>query len=438
MNPGTERAVARASALSGIGSVAPADCDPVLVRMPQPVRGRGAVSRPAGRFDRWQREPDPIAAEPRAAEWSGDVAMRAPEPGFELPRQGEDGFDVDAPDRSLPTRVLVDQARSLITYNRSPDLPFDRTINPYRGCEHGCSYCYARPGHAWLGHSPGLDFESLLYAKHDAAALLRRELSAPSYRCATVHLGSATDAWQPIERRLRLTRAVLEVLTEAHHPVTAITKSSLIERDIDLLAQLAREGQASVYISITTLDAELSRAWEPRAAAPWRRLQTIRRLAEAGIPVGVALAPVVPFLNEPEIERILEAARAAGASRAFYSLLRLPHEVEPVFCDWLQAHRPDSAARILARIGDMRSTGSQRKLNDSRFGRRFKGKGHWADLVAMRFKLAARRLGLGEHRFELDASGFAPLEHWAKRSQSGADRPLAPPGSVSASQLALF
>lgn len=369
----------------------------------RPEGGRGAVSSPAGRFETLARE------------------------------SVDDGwYRENGEPPALRTEVTEERARNILAFNDSPDLPFDRSLNPYRGCEHGCTYCFARPTHAWLGLSPGLDFETRLRAKVNAAERLRAELAAPAYRCAPVNIGSATDAYQPIERERRLTRGVLEVLSECSHPLTIVTKSSLVERDIDLLAPMARRGLAAVYVSVSTLDPALARAWEPRAAAPWRRLRTIRRLADAGIPVGVAVAPVVPFLNEPELERVLEQAAQAGASSAFYTILRLPWELREVFVDWLQSVYPDRAARIMNRLGDMRG---ERRLNDPRFFHRMAGQGGWAELVRLRFELATRKLGLNRERGSLRTDLFEPPARPGRApratppaSGSGAHKEAAAPG----------
>jgi len=346
-------------------------------RPPVLRRGRGAVGNPQGRFERHARQ--------------------AYEDGW---------FGVDGEPPRLQTHVEVERARSVISRNASPDVPFTQSLNPYRGCEHGCVYCFARPNHAHLGLSPGLDFETRLFAKVNAAERLRIELAAPSYRCDAINLGTATDAYQPVEREWRITRAVLEVLAECSHPVALVTKSSLVERDLDLLAPMARQGLAAVYVSLTTLDPILARQWEPRAAAPWRRLETIRRLSEAGVPVGVSVSPVVPFLNEPELERILGAAREAGASHAFYTVLRLPGEVREVFTEWLGAVYPERARRVLSRIADMRNPAGGTRLNDPRFHARMKGEGHWAEILGLRFQLAARKLGFSRDRLQLRTDLF--------------------------------
>lgn len=305
---------------------------------------------------------------------------------------------------SPATRVLDEEVRSILTGNDSPDIGFDLSINPYRGCEHGCSYCYARPTHSYLNLSPGVDFETRIIAKVNAAERLRQALSARGYAPAYLNIGSATDAYQPVERRLRITRGVLEVLHEARHPFSLVTKSSLVERDLDIIGPMAAQGLAAVYVSITTLDSALARALEPRAASPQRRLRTIEALARAGVPVGVSVSPVIPFLNEPELERVLEAARDAGASRAFSIVLRLPWEVNPLFQNWLEQHVPDKAARIMARVREMRGG----RDNDARFGSRMTGQGVWADLLRQRFVKACARLGLGRQRTELDLTQFRP------------------------------
>ena len=292
----------------------------------------------------------------------------------------------------LRTRVEPDASRSVISWNDSPDIPFDRSVNPYRGCEHGCVYCYARPGHAWLGLSPGLDFETRLFAKDDVAGLLRAELAAPGYRCGPIALGAVTDVYQPVERARGLTRAALELLRALRHPVTVVTKSALIERDLDLLAELARDGLVHAQLSVTTLRPDLARRLEPRAASPQRRLDTISRLSAAGIPVGVLVAPVIPVLTDAELEAVLAAARDAGATAAGYTLLRLPLEVADLFRGWLEAHVPGQAAHVMARVRDARDG----RDNDAAFGRRMVGTGVFAGLIAQRFALATRRLGYAE------------------------------------------
>lgn len=311
------------------------------------------------------------------------------------------------------TTLGVDRARRAISRNDSPDIPFDRSVNPYRGCEHGCIYCYARPTHAWLDLSPGLDFENRLFQRPDLPGQLARELAAPGYRPAPLTLGSITDAYQPVERGSGLTRQLLEVLAANRHPVSIITKSALIERDIDLLSALAAEGLAEVAVSLTTLNVDLVRHLEPRAARPVRRLQTLERLATAGIPVRIAVAPVIPVLTEPELETLLAAGRDAGASDASYTLLRLPLEVAPLFRAWLDAVAPTAAGHVMRRVQASRGG----RDNDARFGSRMTGEGVYADLLAQRFRLAVRRLGF---------PGIAPLD-------CTRFRPPAPHG-----QLALF
>ncbi|MGH8509299.1 MAG: PA0069 family radical SAM protein [Gammaproteobacteria bacterium] len=317
----------------------------------------------------------------------------------------DDGWtDGDAVPPPLRTTVTEEHARSIISYNQSPDLPFERSINPYRGCEHGCIYCYARPTHAYLDLSPGLDFESRLFAKPNAAELLINELAKPGYVCRHIALGTNTDPYQPIERSFGITRRIIEVLWESRHPLSIVTKSSLVERDLDLLALMARENLIEAYVSITTLDRALARRMEPRATAPQRRLETVERLSAAGIPAGVLFAPVVPALNDAEMESILEAASNAGARYAGYVLLRLPHEVKNLFEEWLQVHEPLKAARIMNRVRDMR--GGQE--NDPHFGTRMRGTGIYAEVIRHRFELACKRHGLTRSARALDTSKFKP------------------------------
>ena len=306
---------------------------------------------------------------------------------------------------SPQTEIIEQRVKTILSGNDSPDIPFDLSINPYRGCEHGCVYCFARPTHSYLNLSPGLDFETKIIAKVNAAERLREALASRSYEALPLNIGSATDAYQPAERRLRITRSLIEVLAEHRHPFSIITKSSGIERDIDLLAPLASERLVSVYISIPTLDAELARVMEPRATAPGRRLRTMERMAQAGIPVGVSVSPLIPFLNEPELEQVLAQARDAGATTAFCTVLRLPWEVNPLFQQWLQTHFPDRAARVMARVRDLRGG----RDNDSRFGQRMSGQGVWAQLLNQRFEKATERLGLARQRVELDLSQFRRL-----------------------------
>ncbi|MEO7245865.1 MAG: PA0069 family radical SAM protein [Rubrivivax sp.] len=309
-----------------------------------------------------------------------------------------------AHEEGLPpgTQVIEEQVRSILTGNDSPDIGFDLSINPYRGCEHGCIYCFARPTHSYLNLSPGLDFETRIVAKMNAPERLRETLAQRGYTPLQLNLGSATDAYQPVERRLRITRGVIEVLAEAQHAFSIVTKSALVERDLDLLAPLAAQRLVAVYLSITTLDGALARKLEPRAAAPERRLRTLRTLAAAGVPVGVSVSPVIPFVNEPELERILEAAAEAGATSAFSIVLRLPWEVNPLFQQWLQQHVPERAARVMARVREMRGG----RDNDARFGSRMTGQGVWAQLLRERFVKACARLGLNRVRVELDLARF--------------------------------
>jgi DNA repair photolyase len=363
------------------------------------------------RIDREEAEGDPPATlmfMPRASVKGRGTAW-AIEHRFasEHRRSVDDGWGVleqAAREEALaPTTQIIEQrVKTILAGNDSPDIPFDLSINPYRGCEHGCVYCFARPTHSYLNLSPGLDFETRIIAKVNAAERLREAFAARSYEPLPLNLGSATDAYQPAERRLRITRSLIEVLAEFRHPFSIITKSSGIERDIDLLAPLARERLAAVYISIPTLDPALARVMEPRATAPERRLRTIERLAQVGIPVGVSVSPVIPFLNEPELERVLERARSAGATSAFSTVLRLPWEVNPLFQQWLQTHFPERATRVMARVRDLRGG----RDNDSRFGRRMSGQGVWAQLLAQRFQKATQRLGLGSDRVDLDRSLF--------------------------------
>ena len=363
---------------------------PVSTLMFAPVgalKGRGTVWAMAHRFTTDSR---------RAFDDGWGTLQQSSEQDREQDREQ----DTPAPD----TQVTEENVGRILSANDSPDIGFDLSINPYRGCEHGCIYCYARPTHSYLNLSPGIDFETRIVAKVNAADRLREALSAKGYTPGHLNIGSVTDAYQPAERRLRITRSVIEVLSETRHPFSIITKSSLIERDIDLIAPMAAERMAAVYVSITTLDPALARVLEPRAAAPHRRLRTIEALARAGVPVGVSVSPVIPFLNEPELERILQAARDAGATSAFSIVLRLPWEVNPLFQQWLQQHVPDKAQRIMARVRDMRGG----KDNDSRFGSRMTGQGVWAELLRQRFTKAVHRLGLQRQRLDLDLSRFRP------------------------------
>jgi DNA repair photolyase len=345
-----------------------------------PTKGRGAVSNLQGRYEVNGREAIDDGWAHDGEEDENDVAPR------------------------FKTQVTDEFAKTILSRNASPDVPFGVSLNPYRGCEHGCIYCFARPSHSYLGLSPGLDFESRLFAKVNAPQLLRRELARPSYVPEPIALGVNTDAYQPCERERGLTRRVLEVLHECEHPVALISKSSLIERDIDLIAAMAAKRQAMAAVTITTLDAAIARTLEPRAAAPARRLRTIRTLTEAGIPVSVSVAPIIPFVTEPELERILEAAHDAGAVSAHYVVLRLPWEVNPLFQQWLQAHFPERAQRVMNRVRELRGG----KDYDSDFNVRLHGQGVWADLIGQRFAKTVKRLGMdGGGRFaRLDSSRF--------------------------------
>jgi DNA repair photolyase len=342
----------------------------------RPRKGRGSVSNRTGRFERH--------------------AVEAVDDGW--------GTAEDEPP-PLRTTLTRDTSKTIIARNESPDVPFDRSINPYRGCEHGCVYCFARPTHAYLGLSPGLDFESRLLFKPDAARLLERELRRPGYRCQVIAMGTNTDPYQPVERRLGITREILKVLSAFNHPVGIVTKSTLVLRDLDILAPMAARGLAQVCVSVTTLDRSLAARLEPRAATPPRRIETIRRLAEAGIPVGVMVAPVIPALTDAEMESIIETARNAGAAAAGYILLRLPREIAGLFEEWLAEHAPLKAERALALVRQARGG----RPYESAFGRRMTGTGHYAEMLATRFRLASRRLGLenGE-RFRLTTARFSP------------------------------
>ncbi|MGE5201095.1 MAG: PA0069 family radical SAM protein [Acidobacteriota bacterium] len=341
----------------------------------QPRKGRGAVGNATGRFEREVR-----------------VAV-------------DDGWgSADEEPVPLDTTYSKDTARTVIARNDSPDIPFDRSINPYRGCEHGCVYCFARPTHAYLGLSPGLDFESRIFVKEDAPALLRAELSKPSYRCETIALGANTDPYQPAERKFGITRSLLEVLREFRHPVGIVTKSALVQRDIDILAEMARERLVVVSISVTTLDRTLARKMEPRAATPERRLETIAALTAAGIPVSVLSSPMIPALNDMELERILEAAAERGAKAAGYVLLRVPLEIKGLVEEWLQTHFPNKAKHVMSLLRETHGG----KEYDSQFGTRMSGTGPYAQMLRLRFERACHRLKLNERRgpWRLDASKF--------------------------------
>ena len=347
-----------------------------------PMKGRGAASFVRGRFEK-------TVAEAEDDGWGSVYAI--------------DEGETEAPLPKLRTQVTEERARSIVSRNQSPDIPFGQSLNPYRGCEHGCVYCFARPSHAYLDLSPGLDFETMLYAKTNAAEMLRKEFARKGYRCSPISLGINTDAYQPIERRYRITRQLLEVFAECRHPVSLITKSALIQRDIDLLAPMAKEGLVTVYVSITSLDNTLSSKLEPRAAAPHTRLKTVQALHEAGIPVGTMVAPIIPMITDREIEHILEAAYAHGARAAGYVLLRLPHELKDVWREWLALHYPERAAHVMSLVQQMRDG----KDYDSAWGTRMRGEGPFADLIAMRFAKAFMRIGFGRLP-RMDCSKFLP------------------------------
>jgi DNA repair photolyase len=336
--------------------------------------GRGAQTNRSGRYE-------PVAYEP-----------------------ADDGWESLAELDALATEVQEVPARRIITRNESPDIGFDRSINPYRGCEHGCIYCFARPTHAFLGLSPGLDFETKLFAETNAAQALERELAEPGYQVRTIAIGTNTDPYQPIERRYRIMRRILEVLSATNHPVGIVTKSALVLRDLDLLTSMARRGLVKVALSVTTLDRKIARAMEPRASTPDKRLETLKRLVDAGVPASVMVAPVIPGLTDMELERILERAAAVGVRQAGYVLLRLPLEIGDLFTEWLQANCPDRASRVLSL---MRSTRGG-KLYDAKWGERMTGEGPYAWMIGRRFELAAERLQLNERSTELRTDLFTP------------------------------
>ncbi len=354
------------------------------------ARGRGALSNASGRFeahyvelveDGWEKEEDDLAA--------------------------------------FRTEMIPERPKTIITYNTTPDISFDRTINPYKGCEHGCIYCFARPNHAYRGLSPGLDFETKIFVKPGAAGVLVRELAKPTYKVAPIMMAGDTDIYQPIERELKITRAILEVLSAHDHPVNLITKSALVLRDLDLLAPMAAKGLVRVAISFTTLDRQLHRTMEPRAASPQHRLETMRALSKAGIPVTAMTAPLIPALNEPELERLLEAARDAGAVRAGYVLLRLPLEIADLFTQWLEAHYPDRAKRVMSLLRSMHQGRDYR----SEWKIRQRGEGPYARLISDRFKAATMRLGLNQPRAELRTDLFRPPVAEPKTSPKNSPKP---------------
>ena len=340
---------------------------------PLPKKGRGARTNASGRFE-------PVVHEDFDDGWTAD----------------------DQAPAALRTTLTPEHARKIITTNTSPDIGFDRSINPYKGCEHGCIYCYARPSHAWMGLSPGLDFESRLFFKPEGPRLLEQELSARKYVCKRIHIGGNTDPYQPVEREQKITRGLLQVLQRFNQPFSIITKSNLITRDVDILGPMGRENLASAFVSITTLDRDLARTMEPRAATPARRLDAIKKLADAGVPVGVGFAPVIPGLNDHELESILEASAKAGATTAMYVTLRLPLEIKDLFREWLADARPDRAARVMSLIRQTRGG----KDYDADWSQRMKGTGPVADLISVRFKAAVKRYGLEAPRHQLDVTKF--------------------------------
>ncbi len=353
------------------------DAFPDQVIKPEARKGRGAIGNVSGRFEATER--------------------------FLV----DDGWDQEGElARRLQTKIRPDAARSVITRNQSPDIPFDRSINPYRGCEHGCVYCFARPSHAFLDLSPGLDFETRIFFKEHAAALLEKELRKPKYKCAPMALGVNTDCYQPAERDLKITRSILEVLETFNHPVSIITKSAGILRDLDILTRMAERNLVHVMLSVTTLDSELARKMEPRAATPERRLKTMKALNAAGVPTGVLASPMIPGLNDSELEKILAACADAGAVQAGYIFLRLPYELKEMFETWLKEHYPDRERHVLSLIRQSRSG----ELNGSEFGKKFIGEGPYAEIIRQRFHVARKKLGLPMRQLELDCSGFqAPL-----------------------------
>jgi len=351
---------------------------------PSPVHGRGAHSNASGRFEALVHE------------------------------SFDDGWTAeDGPAPKLATTLTPEHARRIISRNDSPDIGFDRSINPYRGCEHGCIYCFARPTHAYMGLSPGVDFESKLFFKPQAATLLEREFLRPAYHCEHIHIGANTDPYQPVERRLRVTRGILEVMQRFRHPFSLITKNNLITRDIDILAPMAAERLVSAALSVTTLDRKLARAMEPRASTPERRIDAIRQLAAAGVPVSIGFAPVIPGLNDHELEAVLERGAEAGATRAHFTVLRLPLEIKDLFREWLEAERPDRARRVMSLVRQMRGG----KDYDPEWGKRMKGDGPLAELIAARFRAAKKRFGLDRPREPLAVTRFErPLARGSQMS----------------------
>jgi DNA repair photolyase len=347
------------------------------------LKGRASAINPSGRFESMARTPF------------------------------HDGWEIDEELPAFATQVQIERARTIIARNQSPDIPFDQSVNPYRGCEHGCVYCYARPTHAYMGLSAGLDFETKLFAKPDAAELLERELSKPGYEPKVLAIGTNTDPYQPIEKKWRLMRGILEVLERFNHPVGIVTKSALILRDIDILSRMAARGLVKVRISVTTLDRDLARTMEPRASTPSKRLAAIRALNEAGIPCGVMVAPIIPALNDHEVERLLESAAAMGAREAGYVLLRLPLEVAPIFKEWLLRHQPDKFRHVMTLLRSMRGG----KDYDAEWGKRMKGDGPYAWQIGRRFEVKSRQLGLNVGRLEMRTDLFE-VPHIAPKQMS--------------------
>ncbi len=343
-----------------------------LAPSPQPPRGRGTRSNATGRFERQNRA------------------------------YVDDGWESLADLPPLKTTVFEENSKTIISRNQSPDINFEQSINPYRGCEHGCVYCYARPTHAYMGLSPGLDFESKLFIKPNAAALLREEFTAPNYVPRSIALGANTDPYQPIERTYRITRQVLEVLSEFHHPVGIVTKSALVLRDLDILTSMAERNLVKVAVSVTSLDGKLARAMEPRASTPAKRLEALRVLSSSGVPTVLMMGPIIPAVNDMEIEAVLQAGAAAGVKEAGYTMLRLPLEVKELFKDWLQTHMPDRAAKVMAHVRGVRAG----RDNDPNFGTRMTGTGPYAWMTGRRFQLACERLGINEARVRLATDLF--------------------------------
>ena len=388
-----------------------------IASTPVPLVQAGASFRAVDPDDACIAESSPAALKGRGTAWA--IAHRFEREAREAVDDGWGALDQEASAEHLgpTTTVIEERAKRILNSNDSPDIHFDVSINPYRGCEHGCIYCFARPTHSYLNMSPGLDFETRIVAKINAAERVRATLASPGYVPQMLNIGAATDPYQPVERKLRITRGVIEVLAEFRHAFSVVTKSSGIERDLDLVGEMGRAGLAAVYMSVTSLDSGLSRVMEPRAAAPHRRLRTIETLARAGVHVGVSASPMIPFINEHELEHILEAARDAGATSAFSTVVRLPWEVNPLFQQWLEAHFPDRAARVMARVRDMRGG----KDYDADFSQRMTGTGPWARMLRDRFHLAARRLGFSEDRQPLDLSQFSRPTSSAEESAAQRD-----------------